>query len=294
MGFRGEEMTSPTALITGATRGLGAELARRFWSDGYSLILIASNEQRLLQLKNEFGSSGNQFLQILRCDLSLDEDRRAACNRILETTEKLEVLINNAAIHGPIGPVKRNDFALWQKAIEVNLIAPAYLCNALLPLMERADRASIVNLSGGGATSARPNFSAYAAAKSALVRFTETLAVELADTGIRANSVAPGAMPTELLREVLKAGQEDAGAREISSVEKIFEKNENALDQVIELITFLASSRSRHINGRLISAVWDDWPSWEAHAGELKDSDLYTLRRITGRDRGLNWGDKNG
>src|SRR5690606_11210471 len=120
-------------------------------------------------------------------------------------------LVNNAAIQGPIGPLESNDPQQWIDTIHTNLIGPAMLCRAVLPGMKRSGYGKIINLSGGGATSPRANVSAYAAAKTGLVRLTETLAEEVKPARIDINAIAPGAMNTRLLDEILAAGRERVG-----------------------------------------------------------------------------------
>src|SRR5437016_14472488 len=115
-------------------------------------------------------------MRIVAADLA-DPD---AISRIVakagEFDGSIDVLVNNAAIQGPIGPLLDNDPAEWAQTVAVNLTAPVMLCRACIPLMGKRSRSKIINLSGGGATGPRPNFSAYASAKAALVRFSETLA----------------------------------------------------------------------------------------------------------------------
>ena len=104
-----------------------------------------------------------------------------------ETVDRLgrvDVLVNNAAITGPIGPLEACDWHEWTHALATDLLAPVALMRAAVPVMRLQGRGKIINLSGGGATGPRAHFTAYAAAKSALVRVTETLAEEVADTGI--------------------------------------------------------------------------------------------------------------
>ena len=136
------------------------------------------------------------------------------------------------------------------------------------------------------------NFSAYASAKAALVRFSETLADEVKSQGITVNCIAPGAMKTAMLRAVLERGEQRSGAREFAVAAKVFEEGGASMDRVADLALFLSSPAARAITGKLISAVWDHWECWPEHVPELAGSDLYTLRRIVGRDRGLGWGDR--
>ncbi len=125
-----------------------------------------------------------------------------------------------------------------------------------------------------------------------MFRFSECLAHELDGTGITVNCVAPGTMKTRLLEEIATKGEAFVGVKETAIARNILTQDDSAIAKAIELCLFLASSASDGITGKLISAVWDDYKEWPKHLQELQKSDLYTLRRITGHDRGKNWGDK--
>jgi 3-oxoacyl-[acyl-carrier protein] reductase len=202
----------------------------------------------------------------------------------------MDVLVNNAGIIGPIGMVANNDWPHWREALQVNLLAPAELCHLTIKWMRETNtEGSIINLSGGGAASPRPNFSAYGTSKSGLVRFSETVAAEVKPFGIRINCIAPGPMNTEMLQETLRAGAEATGPDEHRKILKF--ANGGAADPrtAADLAVYLASSNSAGITGRLISAVWDPWKRLGDYAQEIQDSDIYTLRRILPEERGRVW-----
>jgi 3-oxoacyl-[acyl-carrier protein] reductase len=202
---------------------------------------------------------------------------------------RVHALINNAAVQGPIGPLEENDWAEWTRAVQVNLLAPAALCRLVVPWMKETGGGAIVNLSGGGATGPRPNFSAYATAKAGLVRFSETLAAETEPQGIRVNCVAPGGLATDMQEEILSAGRGRAGQREYEGAQRNLKEGAARLENAAALVAHLASPDSVPITGRLLSAVWDPWRQLCRRAGELVSSDVYTLRRIVPSDRGLDW-----
>jgi NAD(P)-dependent dehydrogenase (short-subunit alcohol dehydrogenase family) len=285
-------MSAKYAVITGASRGLGLHLARRYWEAGYSLGLVGRSERSIRLALSDLGAADGQELSVFEADLGEAESVDRLAGAIGAARAQINVLVNNAAVQGPIGPLETNDLDDWAFALRVNLLGPVALCKALLPRMKGARDAAIVNLSGGGATGPRANFSAYASAKAALVRFSETLAEELKGQGITVNCVAPGAMKTSMLEEVLKIGLASSGEREYATAAKVFDEGGASMDRVADLSLFLCSPQARGISGKLISAVWDRWEVWPEHASELAGSDLYTLRRIAGRDRGCNWGDK--
>jgi 3-oxoacyl-[acyl-carrier protein] reductase len=203
----------------------------------------------------------------------------------------LSVLVNNAAVQGPIGELDRVDWDDWTRTIAIDLLAPVNLCRLALPAMRAHRYGKIVNISGGGATAPRARFSAYATAKSGLVRFTETLAVELRGTGIDVNAIAPGAMNTQMLDQVLAAGPEAAGS-EYADARRRSSTGGMSPDRAADLVLFLGSAASDGITGRLLSAVWDPWETLHIHRDDLDRTDLYTLRRIVPKDRGLTWGDR--
>jgi len=283
-------MTRQWALITGASRGLGAKLASKFWNSGYSLALLARDTDRLLQVASALEERVDQTIIFLTCDLGISSAVNQLIVDVKDRLPRLDVLINNAAIHGPIGPLVGNDLGLWRTTMQVNLLSPVALCQGLIPMIKASGGGSIINLSGGGATAPRANFSAYASAKAALVRFSETLAQEVQAQNIRVNCIAPGAMKTDLLEEVIASGVNSAGDQEFSLAEKIFSTGGASMDKVADLALFLASGASNGISGKLISAVWDNWQDWPKHLAQLSGTDVYTLRRITGRDRAMDWG----
>jgi 3-oxoacyl-[acyl-carrier protein] reductase len=276
-------------VITGASQGLGRELARAFWIDGWNLLLVSRSP--LDETMEALGHRTGQVVYPIAADLGEAGAAERIISEVATRTERIDVLINNAAIQGPVGPAWTGDWNLWEATFRINLLAPIELCRAVLPEMIRNGGGSIINLSGGGAAGPRPNFSAYAAAKAALVRFSETLAAETKAHGILVNCVAPGAMNTAMLRSLLDLGPDVIGRQEHAAAAKVVAGRGGAQDAV-SLCLFLASSEAAGITGKLISAVWDDWSRWPEHRDALAEGDLYTLRRITARDRGLRWGDK--
>jgi len=284
-------MANSWVLITGASRGLGSHLVSSFWHAGWNVALVARDKKVLLQVLGNLPKQSNQSALIFPCDLSLPKAVIKLAQQIKKQLPRLDVLINNAAIHGPIGPLIENNFTVWNEAIQVNLLAPVALCHQLIDFITYSGGGSIINLSGGGATGPRANFTAYASAKAALVRFSETLAQEVQAQNIRVNCIAPGAMKTSLLEGVITSGTNLAGKREFDIAEKVFSQGGASLDNIANLALFLASESSQGISGKLISAVWDDWQEWPKHVEQLQASDAYTLRRIAGRERGMDWGD---
>jgi len=279
-------------LITGASRGLGRYLAERFWDWNWSLVLLARSQPALVELIGSLGARQGQSKHMTVADLTHEDQIGQLGHVILSLVPRLDVVINNAGIQGSIGPAWENDWVEWMDTLRTNLFAPVSISRLIAPWMIANGGGSIINLSGGGATGPRANFSAYATAKAGLVRFSETLAEELKPHNVRVNCISPGAMRTSMLQDIVDKGEAAVGDREYNLARRVMTEGGAPMDVVAELCNFLATDAARGITGKLISAVWDDWRNWPEHIDELSASDVYTLRRIIGRDRGFSWGDK--
>lgn len=286
------KIQSKYILITGASKGLGHYLACEYWASGYNIFITSSNSIDLKKIAKSFPVKKNQSLFFFPCDLSKKKSIDQLITVVKQKMPRIDVLINNAAIQGPIGKVWENNITNWHKTIKINLLAPVYLCQKIIPWMATHKNGSIINISGGGSTSKRPNFSAYSCSKTALVRFTENISEEIKPLGIKINCIAPGAMPTQMLKDIVLNGPLKSGIAEFNSAKKILLKNNNSMKNTFNLCLFLSSSKSKDITGKIISSNWDKWENWPKHIGLLSSSDLYTLRRITGKDRNISWGDK--
>jgi 3-oxoacyl-[acyl-carrier protein] reductase len=230
-----------------------------------------------------------QAVARLAADVSRPEECDAVVRRAREVLPGLTVLVNNAGVYGPMGRVEDNDWEAWTRAFGINLYGTVLMCRAVLPHFRRQGYGKVVNLSGGGATAPLPRMSAYAASKAAVVRFTETLAEEARDARVDVNAIAPGALNTRLLDEVLAAGPDKVGA---SFYERSLKQRDDGgvpPEKGAALAVFLASAESDGISGRLLSAVWDDWKGLPARRDALGKGDVYTLRRIVPEDRGGKW-----
>lgn len=282
------------AIITGANQGLGLEIARKYVLAGADLMLCARNVNMLEAARAELVKLASVGQQIVTqaADVSVESEVNAVVAQTLNLLGGCHILVNNAGVYGPKGEIESVDWADWVKAIEINVYGSVLMSRAVLPHFKAQGYGKVIQLSGGGATNPLPRISAYAVSKAAIVRYAETLAEEVRGTGIDVNAIAPGALNTRMLDEILEAGPDKVGHAFYDRSVKQKETGGAPLDKGADLALFLASAASDGITAKLISAVWDDWEHWPEHLQELAGSDAYTLRRIVGRDRGLNWGDK--
>lgn len=281
--------TRPVALITGASRGLGRAIAAKLVNDGLDVVLTARDRGALETAAAELAHGRVRDKQQVIW-MPLDVSSPDQVNNVVSETERrfgrIDVLVCNAGVYGPMGPVDDNDWDEWVRAIEINLFGTVLCCRAVVPIMRRQRSGRIIVLSGGGATQPLPRLSAYAASKAAVVRFAETLAEEVKDTNITVNAVAPGALNTRLLDEVLEAGPDKVGEAFFERARKQKTQGGTPLEVGADLVAFLASPASDGISGRLLAAVWDNWRNLPAERERLSDSDVFTLRRIIPSDRG--------
>jgi NAD(P)-dependent dehydrogenase (short-subunit alcohol dehydrogenase family) len=285
-------LAGKNVIITGTSRGLGAQIARTMWRHGANLLMVARSGNTLELLQDELNQSAlpGQQVHTVKVDLKFPSAIDTIMSEVSRVWKRLDVLINNAAILGPVGRAWETDWKHWRETIGINLFTPVALCRVCVPWMKNSGGGKIINVSGGGATGTRPYFTAYAVAKTGLVRFTEILAAEVKGLNIQVNSIAPGALNTDMLQAVLDAGPEKAGQKEYSEALKQAKTGGTDPKLAADLCVFLACSASDGITGKLISAVWDPWPELPKHLDELTQTDIYTLRRIVPRERGKDWG----
>jgi NAD(P)-dependent dehydrogenase (short-subunit alcohol dehydrogenase family) len=203
------------------------------------------------------------------------EQMVAAAERMRTHFGGVHVLVAAAAVQGPIGPLAELAPKAWAETIQTDLIGVMHVFRAVLPQMIERRAGKIIVLSGDGATGARPNFSAYAAAKAALVRLVETVADEVRDHNIQVNALAPGATYTHMTDQILHAG-ERAGWKAQEEALEVRVTGGISPEKQMQLALFLASERSNHVSGKLIH-VGDDWKRLE---NETVHPEIYTLRRV--------------
>ena len=269
-------------VLTGSSSGLGKVLANRLRAAGHAV----------------WGISRRSPVEPLppgarhtACDVSDWPALAAAAREVVAAWGQVDALVCCAGVQGAIGPATTLDPAAWSDTVRANLDGTFYSIRAFFAPLTAAKvrRGKIICLSGGGATGPRPNFSAYAVAKTGIVRLVETLAHEWVDLPLDINAVAPGALPTRLTDETLALGPEKVGASEYAAALKTAAQGPAAFDKVCGLVEALLSEGSDGITGRLLSAPWDPWPSLAEHRAELAASDVFTLRRIVPEDRGQRW-----
>ncbi len=298
------KLAQRNVIVTGGSQGLGRAIVEACLREGASVLLCARDEAAATELAESLrptlpaAAQGQQVLA-QGCNVAREDEVGllfTLAEEAFAATGGVHALINNAGIYGPKGPTDEVDLDEWRRCLDINLMGTLIPCRAFMRRVraqavgEGEPRRKIVNLSGGGATNPMPNISAYAASKAAVVRLSETLALELAPFGVDVNAVAPGALNTRLLDEVIAAGPDQVGKDFYERSLRQAKEGGVPLELGADLCVYLASTESDGITGRLLSAKWDPWArlqDYKEHLGPR--SDIYTLRRITAEDRGQSW-----
>lgn len=285
------KLKNRNAIITGGSQGLGRAIAEEFLREGANVIICARDETVLSTTRSELDALCMPGQRILAktCDVSSEEQVNRLVSYAIAEFGGIDVLVNNAGVYGPMGPTETVNLKEWIRALEINLYGVLLPCRAMIPHFKKAIYGKIVVISGGGATNPLPNISSYAASKAAVVRLVETLAEELKPFHVDVNAIAPGALKTRFVEEVLRAGPEKVGHAFYAKNEKWAAGGATPLTLGARLCAYLASKESDGITGKLISAQWDPWGKLHEYRDELATSDIYCLRRIVPEDRGKNW-----
>lgn len=263
-------------IITGASEGLGFEIAKKFVSEGHNVAICARNGNKLIEAFKELQKRNNEIMDCT-ADVSKKSDVEWFIKNCIEEYKKIDVLINNAGIYGPKGKIEDTGSKDWEQCIKTNLLGPYYTMKYIIPHMKQNKYGKIINIAGGGATKPLPFISAYAASKAGLVRLTESIAEEVKDYNIDVNCVSPGLLETKMYHEAINAGPEIVGKK---FFDEIVKKEKTPLSVGAELCYWLASKESDGITGRLISAPWDDYMNPVFKTILRQNKDLYTLRRV--------------
>lgn len=271
-------MKNKVIIITGGGRGIGQSIALTLKKAGASVVVSARSEADLQATAKLLADVPEGKFLTVKSDVTKDAD----LDRLLQATKKefgaVYGLICAAGVYGAIGPFAENNFSEWEQAIQINLIGTARTIHRTLPYMTDPSGGRILLFSGGG-QGAMANFSSYVTGKGGIWRFTETLGAELASKKIYVNSIAPGAVNTKLLQDLISAGPDKVGKE---FYEKSMQQKDNggqSPEKAANLCLYLLSEKSAGLYGKTLSAIWDPYTEFK-DLEKLSKSDIYTVRRI--------------
>ena len=264
-------------VVSGASSGIGARLAQTLADGGHQVFICARRADRLTEV-----AATSPQIEAFVCDVSDEDQVQAFIAGLTEKTDAVDVLINCAGGFGEIGPITMTDSAKWWHTIEVNLKGTYLVTQSMLPLLKKGKQSRVINFAGGGAFSPFPNFSAYACSKTAIVRLTECLAVELASSNIRVNALAPGFVPTDMHQATIQAGEARAGRMQVQRTRAIMSQRAPVMENLVNCILAMISPSFDELTGKTISSNFDPWQTstFKTSLPDIVRSDLYTLRRV--------------
>ena len=231
--------------VTGASRGIGKEVALKFAEKGYDVVInYVSDKTDVEALKKEFAEKGADSL-ILQADVSKEEDVKDVVEKAIEKFGKIDVLVNNAGItrDNLLMRMSTEDF---DKVIDINLKGTFLVTKAVTKYMMKKRCGSIVNLASVVGVVGNAGQCNYSASKAGIIGFTKSIAKELASRNIRANAVAPGFIETDMTSVLSETVKE-------SIHNQIPLKRMGSSKEVAELIYFLGSEKSSYITGQVIN-----------------------------------------
>lgn len=192
------QLKGRVAIVTGASRGLGAEIVRAYANEGMRVVAAARSHDALESLANEFPNN----VETVVCDVTDLSQVATLVERALGAFDGLDVIVSNAGI-APAGDFMDMPASMWTSVFDVNLFAPVALARAAGPIFVSQQRGKVINVASTSGLRGKPTLAAYSASKGALLRFTEALASEWAKSNIQVNAIAPGAFITAAQQAVI-------------------------------------------------------------------------------------------
>jgi NAD(P)-dependent dehydrogenase (short-subunit alcohol dehydrogenase family) len=199
------DLAGKVAIVTGASRGIGAAAAFVLAKAGAAVMLVARDGNRASHLAEEIVASGGRA-RALACDVSHYGSVQTMVDETDQRLGSIDILVNNAGIIEPIGTLVQSDPAAWARSIEVNLVGAYHAARATLPRMLEAAKGTVINISSGAAHRPLEGWSAYCSAKAGLAMLTNAIALECADAGVRVFGLAPGVIDTDMQAAIRASG----------------------------------------------------------------------------------------
>ncbi|MDS0476383.1 SDR family oxidoreductase [Natrinema sp. 1APR25-10V2] len=247
-------VANATVFVTGASQGLGREIAVAFANEGANVVLAARSDG-IYETAEEIGAPDRTLA--VETDVTDPESVADAIDETVATFGGLDCLVNNAGIAGPTAPLEETTDDEWLETLDVNVVGVARVTREAAPHLRESERGSVVNISSIGGKRPYANRTPYAASKMGLIGVTRAMAAEFGDDGITVNAICPGPVEGDRIRGVFERQAEEAGvpveAVEGDVLESLMIDDLVPPEEVAELAVHLASSDSRHVTGQDIN-----------------------------------------
>lgn len=261
------------AVVTGGGRGIGRTIAQHLAAAGAAVAVLARSEDELAETVRLIGTSGGRAIAVA-ADVTDEQAVQAAVARTERELGSITLLVNNAAVATPVGPVWEVDPDAWWRTVEVNLRGPFLCARAVLPGMLQHRSGRIVNIVAVAAFNTAPFMSAYGGSKAALISFTDDLAAETREHGITVFAIRPGLVQTRM-QDALMASpyvQRRRGSQAPALV---------PAERAAEAVVFVATGKADALTGRFVDVTRDEIADLAARADEITRNDLFAMRLRT-------------
>jgi NAD(P)-dependent dehydrogenase (short-subunit alcohol dehydrogenase family) len=266
------DLAGQVALVTGGGRGIGRACVLALSAAG-AKVAIVSRTSKELDETAAAGAIGRVFP--FPADVTDLAAMREVVTAVRQQIGPIDLLVNNAGMATPYGPVTEIDPDAWWRCIEVNLRGPMNLCRLILPDMIARGRGRIINVASGTGTRGIPNISAYVASKAALIQFSECLANETGAAGIHVFAIQPGTIRTAMAEDALTS---ETGRKWLPGFKAYFDQGQDvSVDVPARLVLFLAAGHGDALSGRFIDAC-TDYATLAKDAARVQAEDLLVMR----------------
>jgi NAD(P)-dependent dehydrogenase (short-subunit alcohol dehydrogenase family) len=262
------------AVVTGGGRGIGRAVAQTLAAAGARVAVIARSTAEIEETAALIVQAGG-IAQAFPADVAVPAAVESTMDAIVRALGPVDVLVNNAGVVKPFGPFWETDLSEWWRGMEVNLRGPLHCTQAVLQGMVARERGRIINVASGAGTMPTPYYTSYVTSKTALIRFTECLALETKAYGVTVFAISPGTVRTAMSGYSLNSPE---GQKWLPWFRRIIdEKFDVPAERPAKLVLELASGRADALSGRFLS-IYDDLDVMVRNAGAIEEKDLYSLK----------------
>jgi NAD(P)-dependent dehydrogenase (short-subunit alcohol dehydrogenase family) len=261
------------AIVTGGGYGIGREIAQSLARMGAAVSIVGRSQSRLDETMASIEVAGGRAMVF-----SADVANKSAVQRVVAETESkfgpVDILVSNAGLDGPFGPLWLNDTDAWRRTLDTNLFGSVVVAQSVLPGMVQRRKGHIVFVGSGGGLWPIPFDTGYSVTKAGIIRLAETLALEAEEYNVRCFVIHPGVVHTGMSDSVMDSPD---GKRWLPKYDVALERGKTPIEWASQLCNFLVSGQADGLSGCFVS-VNDDYRDMASRAKQIQEQDLYKLR----------------